>query len=103
MIMEICILEEVYFNDEKIFGDNEKHYYDAECFDGYAIATKRNDYEDDKAPAKLKLTYPKREEVIKNEELANEVLDYRGLDDRTIEEMSFGDIMLYLGELEVIE
>ena len=96
-------LEEVYFNDKKIFGDNEEHYYDVECYDGYAIATKRNDYDDDKAPAKLKVTYPKREEVIKNKKLAAEVLDYRGLDDLTAKDITFGDIMIYLGKLEIIK
>ena len=101
--MEKSILEEVYFNDKKIFGDDEEHYYDVECFDGYAIATKSKVCDNDNAPAKLKVTYPKREEVVKNKKLAAEVLDYRGLDDLTAKDITFGDIMIYLGKLEVME
>ena len=101
--MESVLEQEVYFSDESIFGDEGEHYYNVECFDGYGIATKCEGYDDDNAPAKLRVTYPKREEVVNDEEMAAEVLDYRGLDDITAEGITFGDIMMYYGELEVVE
>lgn len=97
-----CLAEEVYFWDRDIFGDEKEHYYNVECFDGHAVATKSEAYDDDKAPAKLRVTYPKREEVIKNKEMTEEVLDYRGLDGLTADDITYSDIMIYYGKLEIM-
>ena len=94
--------ENVYFIDKTIFGDEFEHYYDAKCYDGYAIAKRISD--DENEPYELKITYPKLAEVVKDKDLVNEILTYFGLDDCTPQDINYGDIMLYLGEdLEVVK
>lgn len=95
--------ENVYFIDKTIFGDEFEHYYDAKCYDGYAIAKRISD--DENEPYELKITYPKLAEVVEDKDLVDEILTYFGLDDDcTAQDINYGDIMLYLGEdLEVVK
>ena len=91
--------ENVYFIDKTIFGDEFEHYYDAKCYDGYAIAKRISD--DENEPYELKITYPKLAEVVEDKDLVDEILTYFGLDDS--QDINYGDIMLYIGEdLEVV-
>lgn len=92
---EFVIEDGILFFDAKIFGDAGEHEYQVKCYDGHAVATKV-DEEDPKAPETLILTYPKKEEVVKNESLTDKVLTYRGL--LYGEEITFGDIMICLGK-----
>lgn len=83
----------VCFCDEKIFGDDEEHQYDVDCADGAAVA-----YAQDKNdPATLLLTYPKMDEVITNEDMVDEIRDYRGFNYN--EKIHYGDIMMFCGEI----
>ena len=94
--------ENVYFIDKTIFGDEFEHYYDAKCYDGYAIAKRISD--DENEPYELKITYPKLAEVVEDKDLVDEILTYFGLDDCTAQDINYGDIMLYMGEdLEVVK
>lgn len=95
-------ITDVYFSDTEMFGDDKEHYYDVECFDGHAIATRSEYYEDHKAPYKLKVTYPKREDVLIDHYKVKEVLEYRGLYDLTADDITFSDIMLRYGKLEKV-
>lgn len=98
-------VHEVIFNDPVVFGDNGEHYYDVECHDGYAKATKctGRGFENNKGPEKLELTYPKREQVVNNKKMAAEVLEYRGLFDLTAKDINFSDIMIYYGQLKKVK
>ena len=98
MAKESIRSEFVCFTNEKLFGDDMEHFYNVECFDGYGIAT--NSDKDDNAPTKLKVTYPKREEIINDKERATKVLNYNGLYDLSIKDINFADIMLCYGKLE---
>lgn len=89
---------DVYFHDVQFFGDDEEHYYDVECHDGYAMAKKCND--DDSGPAELMVTYPKREAIINDEAKVDALLDYRGLTGLSANDITFGDIMLFYGKLK---
>ena len=94
--------ENVYFIDKTIFGDEFEHYYDAKCYDGYAIAKRISD--DENEPYELKITYPKLAEVVEDKDLVDEILTYFGLEDCTDQDINYGDIMLYMGEdLEVVK
>lgn len=93
------VLEEgVYLCNRVVFKDEETHEYNIECFDGYAIA-KRVDKSDKKAPAQLKLEYPKRSDILAKDERSSFVLSYRGLFDLCPNDITFGDIMLAYGKI----
>ena len=95
--MEKFVLEEgMLLTDVAVFGDNDEHEYKVKCFDGHAIAERA---EESNAPHTLRLTYPTLAEVKADEDLAEEVLDYRGLYDLTAEDITFGDVCMYLGEI----
>ena len=94
--------EDVLLYDSAIFGDDDEHEYNAKCYDGYAIA-ERSETEDGKVPLKLKMTYPKLSEVLKDDALAKEVLDYSGLFDLQPKDINYGDIMLCFGTIEKLD
>lgn len=79
--------------EEDILLGKEEIPCNVKCYDGYAIATTKNG-------STLNLTYPKREDVIKDENLCKYVLDYRGLFDLTSNDIHYGDIMISLGEIK---
>ena len=83
---------------------NKEIVYDVLCFDGVAIGQIcpiQNDKEDiAKCPSEVKITYPTLEEVLANDDRADEVLTYRGLYDLTKEHIHYGDIMICLGEIQ---
>ncbi len=97
MIRETGIL----FSDRKVFKDNKEHEYDCVCYDGYAIC-KLADDEDKKAPKKIRVTYPKRKDVLKNRDMSDYVLEYRGLYDLTAINIHCGDIMMAYGKIEKV-
>ena len=105
MTKTYILRDNVYFVDKTIFGDEFEHYYDAKCYDGYAIAKRISD--DENEPYELKITYPKLADVVNDKELVDEILTYFGLVDLygcTAKDINYGDIMLYLGEdLEVVK
>ena len=93
--MENMILEKnIFFVNNDIFDDDYEHYFNVECYNGYAIATNTDDT-DVNAPYKLKLTYPKLEDVLNDENLCKDILIYRGLYDKDKSNIHYGDIMLY--------
>lgn len=89
---------DVYFHNPKFFGDDVEHYYNVECYDGHATGKRCSC--DNTAPSEVKLTYPKRSEILKDERKVKAILDYRGLTDLSAEDITFGDIMLLYGKLE---
>ncbi len=98
MVQKI-IKTDVFFVDKNIFKDNNEHYYDVECYNGYAKAHLKT--KDDNAPQKLNIIYPKIEDVLLNDELCREILDYCGLWDLEKKDINYGDIMLYCGEINI--
>lgn len=100
MYKKFILKENVLFYDETIFGDDFEHEYNVKCYNGYAIAKRVSDNENE--PSELKLTYPKRAEVIKDKELAHKALDYFGFSDLTIKDINYGDIMIYFGEIKEV-
>lgn len=98
MAKKKIIEPEVLLTDEKVFGDSKEHEYIVECYDGYAIG-KLDDEEDTNAPKEIFLTYPKRKDVIKDKDLAEDILEFRGLYDLGIKDIHYGDIMMYMGEI----
>lgn len=89
--------DEITIFDEKLFGDDNEHYYSMECYDGYAIGKTT---EGDGIRPVIKMTYPKLDEVLADEKLSKYVLQYRGLYDLTPEDIHYGDVMMALGEIE---
>lgn len=99
MSQKYILRKDVYFIDKTIFGDDLEHYYDAKCYDGYAIAKRISD--DENEPYELKIIYPKLADVVNDKELVDEILTYFGLVDLygcTAKDINYGDIMLYLGD-----
>lgn len=90
--------DEVLVTDKELFGDNEEHAYDMRCHDGWAEGTPSNDEEG--LPARIRMTYPKRDEVLADKKLAHYVLKYRGLYDLDFDDITYGDIMMALGEVD---
>ena len=81
---------------EVLIGGNEAAY-DMECYDGYAIGTLVDDVD---APATIRMEYPKLVDVLSDMGgVADDILQYRGLYDKTAEDIHYGDIMMYLGEI----
>lgn len=83
----------VMYCNEEIFGDEEEHEYDVDCADGAAIAHAKNE----KDPQTLLLTYPKMAEVAKNEDMVDDIRDYRGLPYN--EKIHYADVMMYCGKI----
>ena len=91
-----CVVEEeILFTNKKIFKDNEEHSYTCRCFDGVAVCTPTDEADQPMIVA----TYPKKKEVLSDKELCRAILDYRGLYDLRNSQITYGDIMLKLGEL----
>lgn len=89
--------EEITFFDKEFFQDNNEHLYECKCYDGYAICSAIDDKEEHKM---IKVTYPLRDEILANEQMYEEVLEYRGLFDLTKDDIHYGDIMLTYGKIE---
>ena len=89
--------KEIFFSNFDFFQDNNEHAYDCKCYDGYAICSAIDDKEEHK---KIKVTYPLRDEILANEQMCEEVLEYRGLYDLTKTDIHFGDIMVSYGKIE---
>lgn len=88
--------------DKKVFGDNEEHWYDIICHDGIAIGTKSID-EPEKLPTTVILIYPLRDTILTDRVKSREVLEYRGLDELSPNEITFGDIMVKYGVIATME
>lgn len=71
--------------------------YRMECYDGYAIGTLLD--EEYQCPNTIRMEYPTLNEVLKDNELCHLILKYRGLWDKTADDIHYGDIMMYLGEI----
>ena len=78
---------------EVLIGGNEVAY-DMECYDGYAIGKLADDVD---APATIRMEYPKLEDVLDDDDLCLSILFYRGLFDKTANDIHYGDIMMCLG------
>ena len=89
--------EEITIFDKEFFQDNNEHLYECKCYDGYAICSAIEDKEEHKM---IKVTYPLRDEILANEQMCEEVLEYRGLSDLTKDDIHYGDIMLAYGKIE---
>jgi hypothetical protein len=89
--------KEIFFSDFEIFQDNNEHAYNCKCYDGYAVC---NAVEPNEMKKTFRVTYPLRKEVLKNEQMCKEVLEYRGLYDLTKTDIHFGDIMVTYGKIE---
>lgn len=91
--------DEVSFVDKDFFGDDEEHWYDCKCNDGTAIGRLSFPEEDHNAPDIIKISYPKLSQILRDEQAADEILQYRGLSDLGPDEINFGDIMMKYGKI----
>lgn len=88
------------FSDKRFFKDNLPHLYDCKCYDGYAICYAQSNEDNVNVPPTIIVTYPKKANVLSDDNLCMSILNYRGLYDLQKEDIHFGDIMLYLGKVE---
>lgn len=95
-ILQYVTEKEILFTDKEIFKDNEEHSYMCKCFDGVAVCTSND--EENELPIIL-ATYPKKSDVMADEELCESIRAYRGLDGIRNSQITYGDIMAKLGEL----
>jgi hypothetical protein len=95
---KVRLEEGILLYDPQIFKDEEEHEYDVECYDVIGFGTLVET--DNKAlPTFVILTYPMRDEVLKNTKQARKVMEYRGFYEIPSEEMTYGDIMICLGKV----
>lgn len=94
----VIIEEEVWIYSIKGYDEVP---YRMECYDGYALGElldENNEYPN--APKNIRMEYPTLNDVLSDMGgVADDILQYRGLYDRTIEDINYGDIMMYLGEI----
>lgn len=94
MAKKFIMEEDILLCDKKVFGDNEEHSFNCKCYDGYAECTATDSEE---KVQKVIMTYPLRKEVLKNEDMCDAILTYRGLYDCTKKDIHYGDIMMKYG------
>lgn len=92
----------ILLTNKKVFGDNDEHEYDIVCHDGIAIGTKSSD-EPEKLPRTIILIYPLWDTVVSDRVKSRKVLEYRGLDELSPNEITFGDIMVKYGVIVTME
>ena len=97
MEKDFILREDVYLYDENLFGDYER-LFDVKCYDGYAIATISRD-EDIRNIEQVRLEYYTLAEVLSNEILSEQVLQYNGLYDLSPSDINYGDIMMAYGQI----
>jgi hypothetical protein len=74
--------------------------YRMECYDGYANGTLLNEDKYPNAPKTIRMEYLTRNDVLNDRGgLADNILYYRGLYDLNENDITYGDIMMYLGEI----
>ena len=91
--------EDVLLTNKNIFKDKEEHAFNFKCYDGYAEGINTDP---DEKIQKVIMTYPLREVVLADREMWKSVLDYRGLYDCTKRNITYGDIMIRYGEIQVV-
>jgi hypothetical protein len=97
---DFIIEEEVLITDVAIGYEDVP--YKVICYDGYAKGTlidTFNEYPD--APKEITLTYPTLNEILCDKAIAMSVLRYRGLWDKSIDDINYGDIMMYGSEISL--
>lgn len=96
-----CFEEEILFTDKKVFGDDLEHPFDCKCYDGYAECVAVDCEENDNLPNDvITVTYPLRDTIVTHQRKAYQVLEYRGLFDLDVDDITFGDIMVCFGKIE---
>lgn len=84
-------------------GQYEDAPYRMVCYDGYAIGELLNK-EVYMCPDTIRMEYPTLDEVLSDKgSIADDILVYRGLWDKEHDDINYGDIMMYLGEIVPIE
>lgn len=75
------------------------------CYDGYAEGTLiDDDAEFPNAPKTIRMEYLTLDEVLSDKGgIADDILYYRGLYNLNKQDIHYGDIMMYLGEIVPIE
>lgn len=82
--------------------NNKEYEYDMTCYDGYAYGVLREDT--DEVPNIIKMEYLTLDEVLSDKGgIADDILTYRGLYNLSVDDIHYGDIMMYLGEIVPIE
>lgn len=71
--------------------------YDLMCFNGVAIGTLSENVP--YAPREIILHYPKLEDVLNDESMCKDILEYRGLFDNKKEDIHYGDVMMRYGRV----
>ena len=76
-------------------GQYEDAPYRMVCYDGFAIGALLG--EEYQCPNTIRMEYPKLADVLEDNDLCISILKYRGLFDKTANDIHYGDIMMYLG------
>jgi hypothetical protein len=80
-------------------GQYEEAPYRMVCYDGYAIG-ELLDKENYMCADTIRMEYPTLDEVLSDKGgIADDILFYRGLWDKSADDIHYGDIMMYLGEI----
>jgi hypothetical protein len=80
-------------------GQYDEAPYRMVCYDGYAIGELLNK-EEYMCPDTIRMEYPTLDEVLTDKGgIADDILYYRGLWDKQHNDIHYGDIMMYLGEI----
>ena len=94
---DFIIEEEVLVN--QIEGYEEVPYR-MTCYNGYALGELLDKDNYPNAPKTIRMEYPTLEDVLSDKGgIANDILLYRGLWDKSADDICYGDIMMYLGEI----
>lgn len=99
-IIEGVVQEEgIAFTDKDFFRDDNEHFYNCECHDGYAECTLiHTDGQPEEPHLKIKVVYPLLADILEDNVKVAAIREWRGLSDN--DEITFGDIMLKYGEIE---
>lgn len=100
MAKKFYIEDEILFTDKKVFKDNIEHPYNCTCYDGYANCVAIECDENRDVPPFIKVTYPLRKDIMKEQQKCIDILNYRGLYDLSKKDITYGDIMMRYGVIQ---
>lgn len=94
--------EEIFFQNKKVFGDKMEHPFNCKCYNGYAECVAIDCEDNENIPHKvIRLTYPLRKDIVSSNDKSEMVLRYRGLYDLSKKDITYGDIMMCFGVIEI--
>ncbi len=87
------IEDDIILCDREFFNGDDEHCYNGKFYDGYAVLNAEPD--DCGVPEKIILTYPKMEEVRKDKNAMQQIVEWSGLDSE--KDVTFYSVALKFG------